>query len=231
MVKIGNFFYHYRNFLFPFFYAALFIPSSFLFEDYWHAIYLGLFITCIGQFIRIFTVGFKYIIRGGKNRKVYAEDLVTDGIFAHCRNPMYVGNVLMLLGMGILSNSMLFVFIFIPFFIFIYQSIILAEEDFLFNKFGEPYKSYMKDVNRWVPSFSGLGETIKSMKFNWTRVLTKEYTTFFIWSGGIALMFMKNFSLNHTGFFTSNKYNFIYIIFGIVLIYLTSRFFIKRSLK
>ena len=77
------------------------------------------------------TIGLAYIIRGGKNKKVYAEDLVTTGIFAHCRNPLYVGNILMLAGVGILSNSLLYVVIMIPFFLFVYQAIVLAEENFL----------------------------------------------------------------------------------------------------
>lgn len=228
MVKIGNFFYHYRNFLFPVFYAALFIPSKPLFQNFWYAIAIGLFITCLGQFVRIFTIGFKYIIRGGKNRKVYAEDLVTDGIFAHCRNPMYVGNVLMLLGMGIMSNSILFVGLFIPFFIFIYQSIIRAEEDFLFNKFGAPYKAYMADVNRWIPQFKGLKETISNMEYKWKRVVLKEYTTTYIWLGGIALMFIKNIRLNLPQQFEANRYFFIAILLAIVCLYLFTRW-LKKS--
>src|SRR3546814_5065932 len=48
--------------------------------------------------------------------------------FAHCRNPLYVGNILMLVGVGILVNSLIYLLIFIPLFLFIYQAIVLAEE-------------------------------------------------------------------------------------------------------
>jgi protein-S-isoprenylcysteine O-methyltransferase Ste14 len=123
MISIGNFFFRYRNFLFLFLYLALFIPSAPLFSPAYFGPYyyiwpitIGLIITVSGQLIRGATIGLAYIIRGGKEGKVYAEELVTGGIFNHCRNPLYVGNILMLCGVGVLSNSLLYVLIFIPFF-------------------------------------------------------------------------------------------------------------------
>src|ERR1041385_7228096 len=116
MVSIGNFFFRYRNWIFIIFYAALFIPSWPLFSPlkfgahyYLWPIVIGLIITVSGQLIRGLTIGLAYIVRGGKGGKPYAEGLVTDGIFHHCRNPLYVGNILMLLGMGVLANSLVYV--------------------------------------------------------------------------------------------------------------------------
>ena len=111
MIRIGNFFFKYRNWLFIILYFLLFIPSPHLFPErvfgaaffIWPLI-IGLAVTFSGQIIRGATIGLAYIIRGGKEGKVYAEDLVTNGIFNHCRNPLYVGNILMLLGVGILAN-------------------------------------------------------------------------------------------------------------------------------
>ena len=126
MIKIGNFFFKYRNILFIFLYLLLFIPSPALFSptlfgpQYWiWPIVIGLIITITGQSIRGATIGLAYIVRGGKEGKVYAEDLVTTGIFNHCRNPLYVGNVLMLFGVGVLANSLIYTFIVMPIFFFI----------------------------------------------------------------------------------------------------------------
>src|ERR1700741_1971552 len=174
MVAIGNFFFKYRNWLFILLYALLFVPSPNLFRqsllgsNYWiWPVVIGLFITLSGQAIRGATIGLAYIVRGGKDGKVYADDLVTQGIFNHCRNPLYVGNILMLLGVGILSNSLIYVVVVIPIFLVIYHSIVLAEENFLLGKFGDPYVEYCKKVNRWIPSLTGLSATFQSMQFKW----------------------------------------------------------------
>ena len=197
MVAIGNFFFKYRNCIFILFYAALFIPSWRLFSrdqfgEYYYVwpITLGLIVTITGQLIRGLTIGLAYIVRGGKEGKPYAEGLVTEGIFNHCRNPLYVGNILMLLGVGILANSLVYVAIVIPIFLFVYQAIVLAEENFLRGKFGPGYDQYCAKVNRWWPSLKGLGKTFSGMEFNWKRWVLKEHTTQFIWLIGITLILL-----------------------------------------
>lgn len=197
MVTLGNFFFKYRNFLFIFLYLLLFLPSPALFQQhhfgpaFWiFPIVIGLVVTVTGQLIRGATIGLAYIIRGGKDGKVYAEDLVTDGIFNHCRNPLYVGNILMLLGVGILSNSLIYVAVVMPLFMLIYHSIVLAEENFLLRKFGENFTAYCKRVNRWIPSLANLTNTFKSMEFKARRWLLKEYNTQYIWLTGITLILL-----------------------------------------
>jgi hypothetical protein len=157
---------------------------------YWWPIIIGLSVTITGQLVRGATIGLAYIVRGGKDGKVYAEDLVTSGIFHHCRNPLYVGNILMLCGVGILSNSLLYVVIVLPLFLFIYQCIVLAEENYLFHRFGTAYKQYCSDVNRWFPNLRGIGDTFRKMRFNWRRWILKEYNTQYIWLTGITLILL-----------------------------------------
>lgn len=200
MIKIGNFFFKNRNFIFLFFYLAIFIPSWKLFTPqsggvhyYCWPVIIGLSITVFGQMIRAMTIGLAYIIRGGKDGKVYAEELVTEGIFNHCRNPLYVGNILMLVGVGVLSNSLLYVVVMLPVFLFIYHAIVLAEENFLRNKFGSSYDAYCKKVNRWLINPVGIGKTFSSMKFNWRRYILKEYNTICVWLIGITLILLFNY--------------------------------------
>lgn len=197
MVRLGNFFFTYRNWFFILFYGALFIPSWPIFPKekmgssyYIWPVSVGLFITCLGQLIRGLTIGLAYIIRGGKDRKPYAEGLVTEGIFHHCRNPLYLGNILMLLGLGVLANSLVYIAIVIPVFLFIYQAIVLAEENFLKGKFANDFEKYCQNVNRWWPDLSGLSETLRSMKFNWKRWVIKEHTTQLYWLIGITLILL-----------------------------------------
>lgn len=201
MVRLGNFLFHYRNMLFPVFYALLFLPSALLADDGRLMLIAGFAVALFGQSVRMLTIGLAYIIRGGKNRQVYAEELVTTGIFAHCRNPLYVGNVLMIAGLGIMSNSVFFILVLIPLFVFFYQAIIQAEENFLENKFGQPYREYMRKVNRWIPSLSGLSQTLQGMTFKWKRVWIREYTTTFIWTSA-ALWLIARYTANRSGIAT-----------------------------
>lgn len=193
MIAIGNFFFKYRNNLFIFLYLLLFVPSPRIFTPqqfgdryYLYPLILGLLVTFAGEIIRGITIGLAYIIRGGRDKKVYAEKLVTEGIFRHCRNPLYVGNILMLLGVGILVNSAIYVGIVMPLFLFIYQAIVLAEENFLRNKFGADFDRYCSRVNRWLINFNGISKAFEGMQFNYKRWLLKEYNTLLVWLLGIA---------------------------------------------
>ncbi|WP_159473842.1 isoprenylcysteine carboxylmethyltransferase family protein [Dyadobacter sp. 3J3] len=236
MITIGNFFFRFRNVLFIFLYLLLFLPSPDIFtkarfgENYhiW-PIAIGLLVTILGEAIRGATIGLAYIIRGGKDKKVHAENLVTEGIFKHCRNPLYVGNILMLLGVGILSNSWIYLGIVFPIFLFIYQSIVMAEENFLQNKFGFEFVNYCRRVNRWVINLDGIESTFSEMKFNYKRWILKEYNTLFIWLAGIAAIIL--FEYEHLvpdpdiriGIFLS-----IFVALGIVYCYVR---YLKKSGK
>jgi protein-S-isoprenylcysteine O-methyltransferase Ste14 len=235
MIPIGNFFFRYRNFLFIFLYLALFIPSPALFSSanfgdryYLWPVIIGLIVTFSGQLIRGITIGLAYIIRGGRNKQVYAEDLVTEGMFNHCRNPLYLGNILMLAGVGILSNSLIYVAILIPLFLFIYQAIVLAEENFLRNKFGDAYNNYCRRVNRWIPDLSGITHTVASMEFKWKRWILKEYNTLYIWLSGIVLIMLLTYP-ELTGYNASYRNKLLVIFLTLLLIlYLFVRF-LKKS--
>ena len=231
MIQIGNFFFKYRNLLFILLYGLLFLPSPELFtENIFHADYktwplvIGLFVTVLGQAIRGATIGLAYIVRGGKDKKVYAEHLVSTGIFSHCRNPLYVGNILMLLGVGILANSLIYVGIIMPLFLFIYQAIVLAEEHFLRGKFGADFDTYCAKVNRWIPSLKGIKATFSSMEFNWKRWVLKEYTTQFIWLAGIVLLIIRLYQIEDV------LKNSIYAVLVLGLFYLYVRY-LKKSGK
>jgi len=235
MIAIGNFFFRYRNWLFIFLYLLLFVPSPGLFTEsvfgtnyYLWPIVIGLLITITGQAIRGATIGLAYIIRGGKDGHVYAEELVTTGIFSHCRNPLYVGNILMLFGVGVLSNSLLYVLVIMPLFFVIYQAIVLAEENFLRGKFGQAFDNYCARVNRWIPDPRGISKTFSSMEFRWKRWVLKEYNTQYIWLTGITLILLFRYP-QLTGYDDHLRNNLLAIILPLLLLlYLLVRF-LKKS--
>lgn len=190
MISCGNYFFKYRNALFPVVFALLLVltrPALFLGNAWWDRIVIaaGILIALLGQAFRLFVIGYAYIVRGGRNRKVYADDLVIAGVYAHSRNPMYVGNFLITVGLGIAYGSPWVYIAVIPFFTFVYLSIVLAEEAFLRKKFGAAYDEYRRTVPRFWPRFKGIRQTLHGHAYDWRKVLAKEYGTVFGTLAGI----------------------------------------------
>ena len=79
-----------------------------------------------------------------------ATALVTGGLYRYTRNPMYLGMVLLLVGVAIALGS-LGAWLPIPVFVWIIQAwFIVGEERFLEQTFGEPYVAYKRGVRRWL---------------------------------------------------------------------------------
>jgi hypothetical protein len=192
-------------------------------------IVVGTIIALSGQTLRALTIGLAYIKRGGKKKKVYAETLVQEGIFAHCRNPLYLGNLLILIGVGIAGNSLLFVLFGIPFLIFAYLAIIYAEENYLGKKFGQEFDDYCRRVNRIIPNFSGLGNTMKGMEFKWNRLVVKEYATPFVWVTGLTFLIMKDTYLDRG--YEASKYTLwsMSLLILVVICAFFAAWYLKRN--
>jgi protein-S-isoprenylcysteine O-methyltransferase Ste14 len=184
MIQIGNFLFRYRNKLFPFIILAIFaiaIPPAELFgnSELPHIKeIIGIGLALAGLAVRGVVIGFAYIKRGGLNKKVYAENLVTQGMFSLCRNPLYFGNMLIYAGVFFMHGDPLVIVLGIGLYLFIYQCIIYAEENYLQNKFGDAYADYCKDVPRWIPRIAQFKQARAGMYFNWRRVFLKDYSTF-----------------------------------------------------
>jgi protein-S-isoprenylcysteine O-methyltransferase Ste14 len=231
MIRIGNFIFHYRNGLFPIVYLLLIFKVQPVFSNDYVAALWGFAVALSGQILRAATIGLDYIKRGGKGRQVYADRLVTGGIFAHSRNPLYLGNFIIILGVGIASNSLLFLASAIPFFLFSYAAIIAAEENFLRKKFGKEFEAYCARVNRIFPHLSNLRQTLGAMEFNWKRLISKEYGTTFIWLFASVAVTIKNAWLDHgSNFNRPIIWGLSFILLLISLAYVAARYSKKTGL-
>ena len=195
MVAAGNFFFHWREMLFPavqvllvFGFAPRPWPGGAAGTGFDYGNMLGLLLLLLGQGLRMAVIGFAYIKRGGQNRRIHADDLVTDGLFAHCRNPLYVGNVLILSGLFLVHGNPWVIGLGIGFFVFAYIAITLAEENFLAGRFGAAYQDYLRRVPRFLPNPGGLGRTLQGMTFDWAKVVRKEYGSTFAWVTMLVLI-------------------------------------------
>ena len=78
--------------------------------------------------------------------------LLTTGLYAYVRNPMFLGGFLFLLGLGVLLGSLSLTFIFTPVLIVLYVFYVKAvEEKEMEKKFGQEYLEYKKRVPMFIP--------------------------------------------------------------------------------
>jgi len=78
-----------------------------------------------------------------------ALHLATSGVYQRLRNPMYVGLLLLVGGIGIALASDWTLVLLVPTAIVLHYGVVLREERYLERKFGEEYRRYKASVPRW----------------------------------------------------------------------------------
>jgi len=132
------------------------IPGYFLrvFLTFGERLFLGSILVAIG--LALILAGGHYFSLARTNIPPYkpALNLVTDGLYAWIRNPMYVGFGFITAGLAIVFASDWTLVLMVPAAIILHRGVVLREERYLETKFGEPYRQYMARVPRygWPPT-------------------------------------------------------------------------------
>jgi len=79
-----------------------------------------------------------------------ATALVVAGPYRFSRNPIYVGMILLLLGIGVMVDSVWILACAVPFALVLRYGVIAREERYLAAKFGDAYRLYCAKVRRWI---------------------------------------------------------------------------------
>ena len=181
-VAAGELFFRYRNTLFPVAFALVFLvirPQVMFGSPAADRLLViaGACVALLGGAVRLMTIGFEYIDRGGKNGKVWASRLVQGGIYARVRNPMYAGNLLIALGVCMAAGSPAAYLVVFPFFVFVYQAIIAAEEAYLRGKFGAEYDAYCARVPSLIPNLRSAHSAPAGVRYHWKRAVRQDLST------------------------------------------------------
>lgn len=141
-----------------------------------------LFVSLVGFIIRVYTVGYTPPNTSGRNtERQVANVLNTKGIYSIMRNPLYVGNFFMWLGIAMLTGNLWFIIAFILLYFLYYERIIFTEERFLISKFGDDYLNWASKTPVAFPKFSNFIKNDHA--FNWRKVLRQE-------KNGLAAVFL-----------------------------------------
>ncbi len=112
--------------------------------------YSGAVVIIIGFIITIWSAAL--FDKAGTAIKPFDDSthMVTEGMYQLTRNPMYLGMVVILLGIALLFGT-LTPFIPIPIFVWLIQTIFISnEENALEKTFGDEYREYKERVRRWL---------------------------------------------------------------------------------
>jgi protein-S-isoprenylcysteine O-methyltransferase Ste14 len=138
----------------------------------------AIFVSLLGLIIRAHAVAFSGSNTSGRNTDVgqVAEMLNTKGLYSITRNPLYVGNYFMWLGIAMLTCNIWFVGIFTLIFWIYYERIVYAEEEFLREKFGGVYLQWAANTPIFIPF--KLRWQRSDSPFLWKKVLKQEKNGF-----------------------------------------------------
>ena len=97
-------------------------------------------------------LAFRQMSHAGTNVDVRkpTTTIISTGVYAYSRNPMYLAMALIMLSISLLVNT-IWIALFIPIFIIVMnKGVIEREERYLENKFGSVYTDYKMRVRRWI---------------------------------------------------------------------------------
>ena len=149
---------------------------------------VGLALVVIGEAIRLAGVAAAGSVTRRRSRNV--QRLVTYGIFAWCRNPLYIGNFLIWMGFVTISGVLWFLPIAIILFAVEYELIVRYEEGVLESTFGREYIEYKNQTPRWIPR-PPRGDVPRG-EHNWGEAWKSEISTFLQYGVLILAFYIKS---------------------------------------
>lgn len=111
----------------------------------------------------------------------HAEQMVADGPFRYTRNPLYLANLFLAAGMGMMMSRLGWIFVLIASAVFD-QRLILREEAGLREAQGPNYEAYLKSVPRLIPSLRPRVPA-SGGRAHWVQAIAGES---FVWIFGLA---------------------------------------------
>ena len=119
---------------------------------------LGAVIALAGEALRLW----------GSGHLEKTRTLATGGPYAHTRNPLYLGSVLLALGLAVAAASPWVAGAAAAYLLAFYPSVIREEEAYLRDKFGPDYGAWAAAVPLFLPRLRPAGP--RASRFLWERV-------------------------------------------------------------
>jgi hypothetical protein len=129
--------------------------------------------------VRVITVGRAPIGTSGRNtREQVANTLNCTGMYSVVRHPLYLGNYLIMLGFALWPHVWWLAILTTCFYALYYERIMLAEEAFLRQRFGETFEQWAAQTPAFIPKRHGWKPS--PVPFCWRTVAQREYNAFLL---------------------------------------------------
>lgn len=146
-------------------------------EEAWDAFCVAVAFSGLG--IRAATVGFVPAGTSGRNTRYQrADSLNTTGLYSVVRNPLYLGNIVILIGFALATKVWWFPLVAVGAAVLYYERIVFVEEAYLQARFGAAYEAWARATPAIVPNPRGWRRP--DLPFSLRTVLRREYNGFFL---------------------------------------------------
>jgi len=142
----------------------------------WGSEFLDESVDLFGFILALFGVWIRMVARDWKLEHG-SKGLVTIGPYAVVRNPMYVGSLIIGLGLCAIIGDLPFLVLFLTCFAFVHVCSVRSEELFLSQKWPADFSAYRSSVPAWVPSVAAIVGAYRQGAFrflNLKRSFAKE---------------------------------------------------------
>jgi protein-S-isoprenylcysteine O-methyltransferase Ste14 len=138
--------------------------------------FAGLGFCLLGLGVRALTLGFAPEGTSGRNtQKPLAEVLNTTGMYSLTRHPIYLGNLLMLLGYTVALRVWWFPLLAVAVYWLLFERIMAAEERYLARRFGAEFTRWSQRTPIFWPRIGAWRQP--DLAFSWRSVLRREYNS------------------------------------------------------
>lgn len=194
------------------------------FDNVWEG--FCIFVSLVGFIVRCLVAGYVPGGTSGRNTQTQVASVLNmTGMYSIVRNPLYLGNYLLILGLLLFTQVWWFVLVGTAIFWIYYERIIFAEEEFLSKKFGDTYAAWTAKTPVFIPKIQNWKKPI--LPYSWKTLLRREHSSLFaVMSAFTALGVLADLFIER-----SKKIDlFWWIFFGSgLVIYLTLRFLKKKT--
>lgn len=154
-----------------------YIRGSSELDDIWSV--FSMMISFLGLAVRVLTISCVPAGTSGRNTdRQIADVLNTSGMYSLLRHPLYLGNYLIMLGVVTFFHSWWLLLLMSCLFALYYERIMLAEEAFLRQRFGERFERWAAVTPAIIPRLQNWRRP--DLAFSWRTALRREYSGFFL---------------------------------------------------